>query len=111
VKAAEFQEGLFAAVNLGIPVEQKNKPPLMISYTMDTYLEEYRLSKRRGSYALMKQTLDEFRAFCRKNIIGDITRLDLLKYKSWLIDKGRSERTAGNKMLRVNQYLRTVPGA
>jgi len=111
VKEAEFREGYFKAVNLGVPVQQdKEKPPLMVAYTLHSYLEEYRLSHRCESYALMKQTLDEFFAFCRKNIIGQITRLDLLKYRAWLIDNGRSERTAGNKMLRVNQYLRSVQG-
>jgi integrase len=110
VGAAEFQESYFDAVARGIPVRQEGKPPLMVSRTLYGYLEEYRLSQRPESHALMKQTLDEFFGFCRKNIIGDITRLDLLKYKAWLIEKGRSERTAGNKMLRVNQYLRAVQG-
>jgi len=111
VRRAEWQEGYFRAVNLGVPVQQeKEQPPLMVAYTLDGYLEEYRLSHRRESYALMKQTLQEFFAFCKKNIIGQITRLDLLKYRAWLIDNRRSERTAGNKMLRVNQYLRSVQG-
>jgi integrase len=67
----------------------------------------------------MKQTLNEFfgyekadgswvRGFSSGNLISQITRLDLLKYREWLINKGRSERTAGNKMLRINQYLRAV---
>lgn len=58
----------------------------------------------------MMQTLNEFNAHCRKNIISQITRLDSLKYKAWLVERGRSQRTAGNKMLRVHQYLRTVQG-
>jgi hypothetical protein len=106
--AADFQEGYFDAVARGIPVKSEEKPPLMISRTLFGYLEEYRLSKRPDSYAMMRQNLNEFNAFTRKNVISDITRLDLLKYKAWLIEKGRSERTAGNKMLRVNQFLRAV---
>lgn len=109
VRAADFQEGLLEAIARGVPV-QKEKLPIMIAYTLRGYLEEYRLSKRPESYALMRQTLEEFVAFVRKNIISDITRLDLLKYKRALIDKGLAERTAGNKMLRVNQYLRAVQG-
>jgi hypothetical protein len=58
----------------------------------------------------MKQTLEEFVNLTGKNLIDRITRLDLLKYKQWLIERGRSVRTAGNKMLRVNQYLRAVQG-
>jgi integrase/recombinase XerD len=107
VRAAEFQEGYFHAVAKGVPVQQE-KSPLMIAYTMPGYLEEYRLSHRKESYSLMKQTLEEFNSVVSKNIINQITRLDMLKYKGWLIAKGRSDRTAGNKMLRVNQYLRSV---
>jgi integrase len=40
----------------------------------------------------------------------DITREDLLKYKKWLVNKKRSLRTTGNKMLRVNQFLRAALG-
>ncbi len=109
VGAAARKEGYFAAKAQGIPV-QEDKLPLMMSYSLDGYLEEYRLSHRPESYSLMKQTLEEFKGFCRLNILDRINRLELLKYKAWLIDRGRSERTAGNKMLRVNQFLRKVQG-
>jgi integrase len=111
VHQAETKKTYLAAKASGIPIHPEGeKPPLMISSTLDNYLEEYRLSHRQESHALMKQTLEEFKAFNYKNIISQITRLDLLKYKDWLIQRGRSERTAGNKMLRVQQYLRTVQG-
>ena len=55
-----------------------------------------------------KQTLEEFHKFAGKNIITQITRLDLLRYRQWLIDRKRSDRTASNKMLRVGQFLRSV---
>jgi integrase/recombinase XerD len=111
VNRAKFRETYFQAVAQGIPVKPtEERPPLMIAYTLDNYLEEYRLSKRPESYGLMKQTLYEFQRVCHKNIISQITRLDLLKYKAWLVERGRSVRTAGNKMLRVNQYLRAVQG-
>jgi integrase len=58
----------------------------------------------------MKQTLGEFVEFNKKSVIADITRVDLLKYKQWLVNRGRTVRTAGNKMLRVNQYLRSIQG-
>jgi integrase len=111
VHKAEIKKTYLAAKASGIPIHpESEKPPLMVSDTLDNYLEEYRLSHRQESHALMKQTLEEFKAFNYKNIISQITRLDLLKYKDWLIQRGRSERTAGNKMLRVQQYLRTVQG-
>jgi len=122
VRLVEFQESYFKAVNVGVPVQQEERePPAMVSHTLPGYLEEYRVSHRRESYALMKQTLNEFFGYEKangawvpgvvpKNIISQITRLDLLKYREWLINNGRSERTAGNKMLRVNQYLRAAQG-
>jgi integrase/recombinase XerD len=109
VRAADYEENYLQAVAKGIRVKTA-EPPLMIAYTLDRFLEEYKLSHRPESYNLMKQTLEEFTAFCRKNIINQITRLDLLKYKEWLVGRKRSLRTAGNKMLRVNQYLRHVQG-
>jgi integrase len=39
-----------------------------------------------------------------------MTREDLLRYKQWLVERGRSLRTAGNKMLRVNQFYRAALG-
>ena len=107
VKQAEFQTALLAAVNNGIQVKDSSLP-IMMSHAMPLYLEEYKLANRPRSYALMKQTLEEFNGFCRKNIIGRITRLDLLRYRQWLIDKGRTDRTASNKMLRVGQFIRSV---
>jgi hypothetical protein len=62
----------------------------------------------------MKQNLDEFVEFNKKSVIADITRVDLLKYKQWLVNRGRTVRTAGTKMLRVNsisaEYPRTGNG-
>lgn len=108
---AKRQEAYLNAVAHGLALHQTDggKPePLQMAYAMPTYLEEYKLSNRTESHALMEQTLNEFYAHCKKNLIGQITRLDLLRYKQWLIDKKRSPRTAGNKMLRVAQFLRHV---
>jgi len=54
----------------------------------------------------MSQTLEEFVLFANKSTVQSVTRVDLLKYKQWLIHRGRSVRTAGNKMMRANQFLR-----
>lgn len=121
VKMAEFQESYLRAVSVGVKVDGSEKPPLMVSDTLQSWLKEYKLSVRPESYALMKQTLDEFfgyeksngarvPGFTRKNIVSQITRFDLLQYKQFLVDHRRSERTAGNKMMRVNQYLKSIQG-
>jgi integrase len=106
-RQSDYVAGHLHALAVGVPVKPE-AIPLMVSHTLAGYLEEYRLSQSKESYALMKQTLEEFVNFTGKNYLDRITRLDLLRYKAWLVEKGRSVRTAGNKMLRANQYLRTV---
>ena len=120
-RMAEYSSAHLHAVAVGVPV-QHEEAPVMVSSTLAGYLEEYRLSQSKESYALMRQTLEEFVAFNRKNIVSHISRLDLLKYKEWLMSphpqrinkkvkmRTCSIRTAGGKMLRVNQYLRSVLG-
>ena len=117
-RQADYTTGHLHALAVGVPVKEEALP-LMVSHTLPAYLEEYRLSQSEESYELMKQTLGEFfgyekpngqhvRGFTSTNLVNRITRLDMLQYKAWLVEKGRSVRTAGNKMLRANQYLRTV---
>src|SRR5258708_8212172 len=62
----------------------------------------------------MNHTLHEFVKHVKKTNVSEITRMDLLEYKQWLQIRPAREgakntlRTAGNKMLRVNQFLRSV---
>lgn len=91
----------------------------MVRGSLDAWLEKYRLSHRKESYNLMKQTLHEFfgheqpngawvRGHCGAATVEQVRRVDLLRYRAWCIDdKKRSARTAANKMLRVNQFVRS----
>jgi hypothetical protein len=109
-RAAQYEESLLTAIAHGIPVTRRLEEPKSLAGTLWGFLEDYKLSQRPESYNLMKQTRDEFVEFNKKSVIADITRVDLLKYKQWLVNRGRTVRTAGNKMLRVNQYLRSIQG-
>ena len=109
VSAAEFQKAFMQARAAGVPVITDDTPVTFAS-TLEPFLEEYKLINRIESYKLMKQTLYEFKDWVKKSIINRITRVDLLKYRQWLIDRKRKERTASNKMLRVNQFIRKVLG-
>jgi integrase/recombinase XerD len=108
VELATRKEAVLRAVAAGIAVPDQNNSPILLRAAMKNYLADYELSQRPESYALMKQTLEEWLAFSRKHVAHDIKRIDLLQYKADLIRRGRSERTAGNKMLRVNQFMRWV---
>jgi integrase len=111
VNQCEQQEAYLTAKAFGLTPSQQFKPvPKMMSDLLPSYLEEYRLSHRPESHALMEHTLNEFHGWCRKNLIEQISRVDLLRYRAWLISKKRSPRTAANKMLRVNQFIRSVLG-
>jgi integrase len=110
VEMATRKEAVLRAVAAGITVQPEFKTPLLLREALGGYLEEYRLSKRPESYALMKQTLEEWLVFSKKYVAHDVKRIDLLKYKAWLIENGREPRTAGNKMMRVAQFLRKIQG-
>jgi integrase/recombinase XerD len=110
VRAAGYERSLLSAIALGIPVKQEEAVPLTYGPQMWKFLEDYKLSQSEESFALMKQTLEEFHDWCRKDNLNEITREDLLKYKQWLVRRGRGLRTGGNKMQRVNQFLRKAMG-
>jgi integrase len=90
--------------------ETKSRPALMVE-KLDLWLEEYRLSHKPESHALMSSTLREFYAWSKKNMIAHWTRVDLLRYRAWCIDtQGNTPRTGANKMLRIAQFHRSVMG-
>ena len=63
--AVERQEAYLTAFAHGLtPAQTFKQPPhqVLFSNTLDTWLEEYRLSHRPESHALMQTTLNEFRA-------------------------------------------------
>ena len=107
--AAYVERSILNAKALGVPIKEETVP-LEYGPQMWKFLADYKLSQSTESHALMSQTLDEFRVFVKKANLRDINRADLLKYKQWLVNRDRSLRTAGNKMLRVNQFLRAALG-
>lgn len=121
--ARERQEAFLSAHAHGFVQQQTNMDaPKMVSDCLNGWLEEYRLGNREESYKLMKHTLHDFfghydergrfiRGFLGVNIISHVRKVDLLRYRAHLMDvKHNSARTASNKMLRVNQFIRSVLG-
>src|SRR5271169_3617121 len=109
VHAAYVEKSILNAKSLGVQIKPE-VPKLDYDAQMWKFLNDYKLSQSLESHGLMKQTLEEFRKFSKKALLSDITREDFLRYKQWLIGRGRSLRTAGNKMLRVNQFYRVAMG-
>jgi hypothetical protein len=111
--ARERQEAYLTAYAHGLtPAQQYHAAPRpkLIVEVLPAYLDEYRLSHSKESFKLMQQTLNEFYPWNRMNLIDRIRRVDLLKYRQWLIDNKKTPRTAANKMLCVNQFLRHALG-
>jgi integrase/recombinase XerD len=116
LRAAEYEAHFLKAVAAGVPVKKEDTTVTDYGAQMWKYLDSYKLAQSDESHALMEQTLGEFWDFMRKTEMAKLsdmrklTRDDLLRYKKWLVSRSRSLRTAGNKMLRVNQFLRAALG-
>jgi integrase len=60
------------------------------------------------SLQLVRHTLNDFVAHCKRIYLKDVTRMDLLKFADWLQKvKKNGPRTANNKFMRVHQFLKT----
>ena len=114
VDAADFEGTYLHAKSRGIPVKEINTPVLSIDAGVYGWLEEVKLSSRPETYELYEQTIREFQHWnsnggARRLNVADLSRMDLLKYRMWLIENVKnSPRTAGNKLLRVSQWYRHV---
>lgn len=104
---AEIQRSVLNAKSLGIAVTEPAGPSLLLSAAIYAYLEDYRLTHRPNSYSKTKQTLEEFLGYAKRTNLGDVTRIDILKYGEWLLKNKRSPRTACDKFLTVHSFLKS----
>jgi integrase/recombinase XerD len=109
IRAAEYKQTYLNAHAVGLPIKDEARTYIGFHEALAPYLEEYKLSHRAESHALMEQTLYEFKNWVGRSGVNQLTRLDLLKYRQWLIEERKlSPRTAANKMLRAAQFHRAV---
>lgn len=106
--AAEFKTWQLAGAAKGVVVEDPSEARLTIAAAKDTYLAEIEHSRRPETHLLQKQTLEQFTAWCKHIYMDEITRLDLLRYKTWLVKEGNAVRTACNKVGRLSQFHRYI---
>jgi hypothetical protein len=78
---------------------------LTLRDAVDDYLAERKLEKcRPATLELFTFDLNEFVKWAKHVVFLDQpVRNDLLNFREWVEKGGRSERTAGNKMARINQ--------
>jgi integrase len=114
INAADFESTYLSARAKGIPVKHIDTPDLSIQAAAHGWLEEVKLSTRPETYELYAHTINEFCEWNskdgpRRTKLLELTRVDLLKYRKWLMtDIHNSPRTAGNKLSRVAQWHRDV---
>jgi integrase len=112
VEAAEFDAAYLDAKSKGIPVKAIETPNLSVSAAAHGWLQDVKLSARPETHELYEHTVREFQEWNsnggpRHKFISEFTRLDLLTYRKWLLtDVGNAPRTAGNKLIRINRFIR-----
>ncbi len=95
-----------------MPVKPIDTPNLTIAAAAHGWLQDVKLSARPETHELYEYTVREFQQWNlnggpRHKFIAEFTRLDLLTYRKWLLtDVGNVPRTAGNKLIRINRFIR-----
>ncbi len=78
-----------------------------ISDAIAAYLAGLRLNRRpERSIKSKKCELEEFAKFCGKSYIEEIKRTDLIAYRNHLLDAGKAQVTALNKLMSVATWLK-----
>jgi integrase/recombinase XerD len=110
--AANQQERLMqahkAATAAGITLPEKE--PVggrSLREAVDTYLLEIQAHKKKKTFSAYRTALTYFLESCRKQTLEQITRTDLLSFKTYLRDKKKqSDRSIWNKFENVMSFLK-----
>ena len=90
-----------------VPEENDNKKYHRIPDVIAAYLADLRMNRRpEKSVKSKKSELEEFAKFCRKAYVEQITRTDLIAYRNHLLDAGKAQVTALNKLMSVTTWLK-----
>jgi len=87
------------AASQGIAIESETSAEAgrSLEAAIATFLEETKLTKKPKTYAAYLKTLTYFQESCQKSYLEDIDRKDMLKFASFLKDKGLAPRSCWNK--------------
>jgi integrase len=97
------------AQSLGLTVleEIPNKKFHRIPEVITAYLADLRLNRRpEKSVKSRKTELEQFAKFCGKVYVEEITRTDLIEYRNHLLDSGKAQVTALNKLMSITTWLK-----
>jgi len=108
LKARESQQARLAAIEHGhLPPTAKNAPKT-IAAAITAFLDEYRIGRDGKTYQQMCTTLREFQQSCKKQLLTELDKTDVMNYWQWAFDNSptHSRRTASNKTFRVHSFLK-----
>lgn len=98
------------AQSLGFTVLEENsdiKKFHRIPVIIAAYLADLRLNRRpEKSIRSRKTELEEFAKFCGKVYVEEITRTDLIEYRNLVLDAGKAQVTAVNKLMSITTWLK-----
>ena len=79
----------------------------LIPDVIKAYLDDLRLNRRpERSITSKKFELEEFAKFCGKLYVEQIIRTDLIAFRNHLLDSGKAQVTALNKLMSVTTWLK-----
>ena len=99
---------LTAASN-GLTVTNGDPTKRLVSDAAEEYLGDIEAHKSSKTLAAYRTAITYFRESCKKTYVEDITRRDLLAFKTYLADeKEQSDRSVWNKFSAVMGFLKSV---
>jgi len=107
-KAAERIEKAQEAKAMGLTVAELDEATSSrLSTKVSTFCKEIEANKSRKTWLAYRKSLEYFQQSCRKKTIQDITRTDLLAFKTYLRDEAEmSERSVYNNFLNAMIFLK-----
>ena len=98
-----------AAADAGITLPQSTPKPgsRLLKEAVETYLVEVQAHKKRKTHSAYRTALNYFLESCRKQTLEEITRTDMLAFKTFLRHKKeQSDRSIANKFENVMSFLK-----
>jgi integrase len=103
-KVAELE-----AASNGLTVTNADPTTRLVSDAAEEYLADIEAHKSSKTLAAYRTAITYFRESCKKTYVEDITRRDLLAFKTYLADeKEQSDRSVWNKFSAVMGFLKSV---
>jgi len=103
-KVAELE-----AASNGLTVTNADPTRRLVSDAAEEYLTDIEAHKPSKTLAAYRIAITYFRESCKKTFVEDITRRDLLAFKTYLADeKEQSDRSVWNKFSAVMGFLKSV---